>query len=614
MKRDTSLNVIIKNVLLVLLDAVTIFAAILLSFIMIRAIRTNPTHMGKHFFLHCGIFVVAGLLGIILFKAYHRLLNTNFLADFFRCFMGFITGEVILGAIYYFAGKRHFIIFNLLCIVVSAIALTVERLIYYLAIVYHRRLTDKSKYPAALIIGAGEAGRLVASEINHSNEYNYHIIGYVDDDPKKIGRYLDDYYVYGPTLLIPELCSKHKIDTLFFAISNCSESHKEHLLSLCAKTNCNIITVPSFSELIDTKKLLPQMRTVNIEDLLGRESIRIKNPKTADLINNSVVMVTGVGSIGSELCRQIIKLGPKKLVMVDIYENNAYDIQQELKRSGFAERIVTEIASVRDEAKMRLLFKTYKPNVVFHAAAHKHVPLMEDNPEEAVKNNIFGTYTVAKLCNEFNTEKMVLISTDKAVNPTNVMGATKRVCEMVMQYYAQTTAVTSYITVRFGNVLGSNGSVIPLFTKQIEMGGPVTVTHPDIIRYFMTIPEAVSLVMEAATIGNKGEILVLDMGDPVKITTLAENLIKAYGLQPYTQIPIVFTGLRPGEKLFEELLMAEEGLKETENEKIFIGKQIDITPEAFLKQLSSIKSFANNNNKEAVVQALTELVPTFSHK
>ena len=297
--------------------------------------------------------------------------------------------------------------------------------------------------------------------------------------------------------------------------------------------------------------------------------------------------------------------------MVDIYENNAYDIQQELIRGGWGNIVSTEIASVRDYDKMKLLFTCYKPDIVFHAAAHKHVPLMEDNPEEAVKNNIFGTFNVARLCGEFGIRKMVLISTDKAVNPTNVMGATKRCCEMVMQYMAQQDNGCEYVAVRFGNVLGSNGSVIPLFAKQIESGGPVTVTHPDIIRYFMTIPEAVSLVLEAGSLAHGGEIFVLDMGEPVKITTLAENLIRLYGYQPYTEMPIKFTGLRPGEKLFEELLMSEEGLSETSNKKIFIGKQIDINGDEFMADLEKIRVAAANNDKENVTSLLHKIVPTF---
>ena len=335
-----------------------------------------------------------------------------------------------------------------------------------------------------------------------------------------------------------------------------------------------------------------------------------------ELVTGKICMVTGGGgSIGSELVRQIAKYSPKQVIIVDIYENNAYDIQQELVLEyGNKLNLVTLISSIRDYDKMELIFKTYRPQLVFHAAAHKHVPLMETVPEEAVKNNIFGTFNVATLAEKYKADKFVMISTDKAVNPTNVMGATKRACEMIIQHKAQHSTHTEFVTTRFGNVLGSNGSVIPLFRRQIESGSPVTVTHPDIIRYFMTIPEAVSLVLEAGAMAHGGEIFVLDMGAPVKITTLAENLIRMYGKIPYKDVPIVFTGLRPGEKLFEELLMDEEGLKSTANEKIFIGNQININSAELLKKLDELKVVANSNDSEKTVELLADLVPTFNHK
>ncbi|MDE7389334.1 MAG: polysaccharide biosynthesis protein, partial [Lachnospiraceae bacterium] len=342
---------------------------------------------------------------------------------------------------------------------------------------------------------------------------------------------------------------------------------------------------------------------VNLDEIMG-------------YIEDQVVLVTGGGgSIGSELVRQIVKYSPKQIVIVDIYENNAYEIQQELYMDyGSDINLVTLIASVRDYNKMNLIFKTYRPDIVFHAAAHKHVPLMETVPEEAVKNNIFGTFNVATLAEYYCVDKFVMISTDKAVNPTNVMGATKRCCEMIIQYMAQNYTNTDFITTRFGNVLGSNGSVIPLFKKQIETGKPVTVTHPEIIRYFMTIPEAVSLVLQAGSMAQGGEIFVLDMGAPVKIVTLAENLIRLYGKVPYKDVEIKFTGLRPGEKLYEELLMDEEGLKSTDNKKIFIGNQIKIEPADFLGRLQQLKEAANENNSELTLELLGNIVPTFNHK
>ena len=350
--------------------------------------------------------------------------------------------------------------------------------------------------------------------------------------------------------------------------------------------------------------------------MLGRKPIEFDRRKIKEFIRGKVCMVTGGGgSIGSELVRQIAAYNPEQVIIVDIYENNAYDIQQELVLEYGADlNLVTLIASVRDYDKMESIFRKYRPQLVFHAAAHKHVPLMETVPEEAVKNNIFGTYNVAKLAQKYGTDKFVMISTDKAVNPTNVMGATKRACEMIIQYMAQTSTHTEYVTTRFGNVLGSNGSVIPLFRKQIESGSPVTVTHPDIIRYFMTIPEAVSLVLEAGSMAKGGEIFVLDMGAPVKITTLAENLIRMYGKVPYKDVQIIFTGLRPGEKLFEELLMDEEGLQSTENKKIFIGNQIQIDPDELNRKLDDLKLVADANDSEKTVALLSDLVPTFHHQ
>ncbi|MGN1127127.1 MAG: UDP-N-acetylglucosamine 4,6-dehydratase family protein, partial [Ruminococcus sp.] len=371
-----------------------------------------------------------------------------------------------------------------------------------------------------------------------------------------------------------------------------------------------------FDEDESEPQLLNQVKDIKIEDLLGRKPITFDKNSVKELVNKKVCMVTGGGgSIGSELVRQIAKYSPKQIIIVDIYENNAYDIQQELiLEHGSELNLSTVIASVRDYDKMEQIFQKYKPDLVWHAAAHKHVPLMETVPCEAVKNNIFGTYNVATLAQKYGVKKFVMISTDKAVNPTNVMGATKRCCEMIIQYMDQNTTGTEFVTTRFGNVLGSNGSVIPLFRRQIESGKPITVTHPDIIRYFMTIPEAVSLVLQAASMAKGGEIFVLDMGKPVKITTLAENLCRMYGKAPYKDVEIKFTGLRPGEKLFEELLMDEEGLKQTANEKIFIGNQIDIDKETLLRQLKNLRECAEDNDDDRAVELLAEIVPTFDHK
>ncbi len=405
---------------------------------------------------------------------------------------------------------------------------------------------------------------------------------------------------------------------IIVAVPSCEEDEKRRILDYCSNTECTIKVIPYLSELLftDDNPLITQAKEIKIEDLLGRKPIEFDREKISAFIANKVCMVTGGGgSIGSELVRQIASYSPKQIIIVDIYENNAYDIQQELLlKYGTAVNLETIISSVRDYNKMETIFKKYRPQIVFHAAAHKHVPLMETVPEEAVKNNIFGTFNVATLSELYNVDKFVMISTDKAVNPTNVMGATKRACEMIIQARAQKSKHTEFVTTRFGNVLGSNGSVIPLFRRQIESGSAVTVTHPDIIRYFMTIPEAVSLVLEAGAMAKGGEIFVLDMGAPVKITTLAENLIRMYGKVPYKDVPIVFTGLRPGEKLFEELLMDEEGLKSTENKKIFIGNQINVDSEVLRHKLEGIRIAADSNDSEKTVELLSDLVPTFNHK
>ncbi|MBQ0083657.1 MAG: polysaccharide biosynthesis protein [Clostridiales bacterium] len=602
----------LRKLLLFILDAVVLVVAGLLVFVFFSKID----FFTRYSLITIMIFAAFGLLGMWLFRAYRNAYSLEYLGETIRYFAGYFIGEIVLFALYLLTGRFFYKIndaipFLAICIIAGFFMLFAERIMYYIVFKKISYLVESRDYPPALIIGAGQAGQTVLSEIKRSHDHKFKVVGFVDDDPKKLSTYINGVMVYGPMLLIPELVEKYHVKHIIFAIPTCNEEDKERILKICRSTDCEIKVVPSLLDLNLNKNIIGQANKINVNDLLGRDVIKFASSPLADFINNRTVLVTGVGSIGSELCRQIAEFGPKRLIMVDIYENNAYDIQQELVRGGYAELLRTEIASVRDYDKMRELFAAYKPSLVFHAAAHKHVPLMEDNPEEAVKNNIFGTLNIARLSNEFGVDKMVLVSTDKAVNPTNVMGATKRCCEMIMQYMAQISNGTDFVAVRFGNVLGSNGSVIPLFTKQIENGGPVTVTHPDIIRYFMTIPEAVSLILECGTLAQGGEIFVLDMGEPVKITTLAENLIRLYGYEPYTEMPIKFTGLRPGEKLFEELLMNEEGLKQTENQKIFIGRQIEVDGKKFLTQLEALKASAEANEKENVVELLHEIVPTF---
>lgn len=601
-----------KRLLPILADAIVLFVTVVLSYFFWVFLTGRQDIMRPELPLYLFGFIGCGILGMALTGSYRTFYMVGYISDFVRCTLGFLSGEVALLLVCIIANKGIYIQFTAISLLIGLFAVIMERICYYLLVKKFLHFLESRRYPATLIIGAGDAGRTVLSEIKRSKTHKYRVVGFVDDDPKKISTVIDTVHVYGPTVLIPELCAKYRVEEIIFAIPTCPEDKKEQIIKICSSTKCNMKIVPSLLELNRTGKVMSQVKTINVEDLLGRDVIKISDPGLADFLNNKVVFVTGVGSIGSELCRQIVRFGPKKLVMIDIYENNAYDIQQELIRNGYGNLISTEIASVRDYDKMKALFNNYRPQIIFHTAAHKHVPLMEDNPEEAIKNNVFGTYNVARLATEFGAEKMVLISTDKAVNPTNVMGASKRCCEMVMQYMAQTRENTEYVAVRFGNVLGSNGSVIPLFSKQIESGGPVTVTHPDIIRYFMTIPEAVSLVLESGNLAKGGEIFVLDMGEPVKITTLAENLIRLYGYEPYTEMPIKFVGLRPGEKLFEELLMSEEGLKSTANKKIFIGKQIEINIPDFEKKLEAIGKSAGKNDKKTTVELLHEIVPTFS--
>lgn len=466
-----------------------------------------------------------------------------------------------------------------------------------------------------MLVGAGQTGVAVIQDIKRAPDSQYDVVCVVDDDPNKIGRTVQRLKIEGSTKDIPKLVGKHGIQVIILAIPSAPNKQKRRIANICAKTKCQLKKVPDLYAFVTdstgTSDIISQLHSVSVEDLLGREVIDIGKNPAAYLVGRTVMVTGGGGSIGSELCRQIAACKPKALIIVDIYENNAYAIQQELiRKHGSKLNLHAEIASVRDTRKLELLFKRYRPEIVYHAAAHKHVPLMEDAPEEAVKNNIFGTWNTARCASKYGAKRFVMISTDKAVNPTNVMGATKRACEMVVQCMDQISD-TEFVAVRFGNVLGSNGSVIPLFKEQIAGGGPITVTHPEIIRYFMTIPEAVTLVLTAGEMAKGGEIFVLDMGEPVKILELAENLIRLSGLEPYKDIQIQFSGLRPGEKLYEELLMDEEGLKKTPNDKVFIAQPIDISSTFLFNFLAEFKPIAYSNDSTEVVRKLHELVPTF---
>ncbi|HHZ06736.1 MAG TPA: polysaccharide biosynthesis protein [Clostridiales bacterium] len=634
MLKDKSIkNVNERKIILAVADMFLIGVAALLSNYFLRLFNLGDLTTTILSLETCMLIIVT-FLTLWICGAYSKMWRYFKAKDYLSCVLGTVSGLIIVVAFTWvaFPAQMNFsnlYIFWAFFLALGTLFIVSFRLLFkktFLVLVETGRDEMKKR---TLLVGGGLAGRIILTELEDNEESKddngvssmYEVVGVIDDDSKKIGTKIKNVQVLGSTADIARIAQEEDIKVIIFAIPSCDEEDRRRILDSCSKTKCEIKIVPYLSQLLfddnDKKpKIIHQMKDIKIEDLLGRPAITFDKKEIQQLIVGKVCMVTGGGgSIGSELVRQIAQYKPKQVVIVDIYENNAYDVQQELvMQYGEELNLVTLIASVRDYDKMQVIFEKYRPDLVFHAAAHKHVPLMEDSPEEAVKNNVIGTFNVSTLAAFYNVQKFIMISTDKAVNPTNVMGATKRCCEMVIQYMAQSGTDTEFVTTRFGNVLGSNGSVIPLFKRQIESGKAVTVTHPDIIRYFMTIPEAVSLVLEAGSMAHGGEIFVLDMGAPVKITTLAENLIRMYGKVPYKDIEIKFTGLRPGEKLFEELLMDEEGLKSTSNKKIFIGNHIPIEMQTFLEQLDKLKTLANSNNPVATVNQLARIVPTFNHQ
>lgn len=474
-----------------------------------------------------------------------------------------------------------------------------------------RIFVDRTHRKRVLIVGAGAAGSALIKEIINSKEVSMQIVGVIDDDHSKKGAYIHGVRILGNRDCIRDACEELSVQMIMIALPSASAQEIKGIVDICKETGCELKRLPGMYQLVNGDVMVSKLKEVDVNDLLGREPVQVDLNSILGYVSGKVVLVTGGGgSIGSELCRQIAGHKPEQLVIVDIYENNAYDIQQELKKKYPWLNLVVLIASVRNTKRMNDIFDFYKPDIVYHAAAHKHVPLMEESPNEAVKNNVLGTWKVVQASDRAHVKKFVMISTDKAVNPTNIMGATKRLCEMIIQTYNNRSS-TEFVAVRFGNVLGSNGSVIPLFKKQIAAGGPVTVTHPDIIRYFMTIPEAVSLVLQAGAFARGGEIFVLDMGEPVRILDLANNLILLSGHKPGEDIRIEFTGLRPGEKLYEEMLMDEEGLQDTENHMIHIGKPIDFDEERFLEDLGRLKEYVENEPDDIRVW-VQRMVPTYT--
>ena len=624
-------NFRLRKRLLALVDAFIVFVAGLIVNLPLPAFsnRIDRPQLFS-FLLLCAFSCFACQL---LFGAYNKLWRYFNLRDYLSCVKGIVGGFVVAGVLFYLISGTGFPIFALLTCVIATVGVCMFRYLFkgtFVSLV--NTGLQEGKKRRTMIIGAGEATRVLLDEIKRLQSpkendavgavdtVNMYPVCLIDDDRYKIGKLFHDVLVAGGTSDIEKIARLERIEQIIFAIPSCPPKDRAVILDLCGKTGLPVKILPFVGSLQDVSEseksnYISQIRDIKVEDLLGREPIKFDNSEIRGFIENKVCMVTGGGgSIGSELVRQIAKYNPAQVIIVDIYENNAYDIQQELVMEyGKSLNLVTIIASVRDYFRMNQIFKKYKPQVVFHAAAHKHVPLMENNPMEAIKNNVVGTFNMATLSLINNVNKFVMISTDKAVNPTNVMGASKRCCEMIVQFFAQQKDCrTEFVTTRFGNVLGSNGSVIPLFKRQIEQGKPVTVTHPDIIRYFMTIPEAVNLVLEAASFAHGGEIFVLDMGQPVKIVTLAENLIRMYGKVPYKDVEIKFTGLRPGEKLLEELLMGEEGLQKTKNKLIYIGKQIPIDLDSFVDQLWDLKNAASANDDQKAIQALHKIVPTFT--
>ena len=563
-----------------------------------------------HWFSYSSLFVVLTVAVFIPLKLYTSLWEFAGVEELFHIiFAGVIVCviQAILILVDVISLPRSFPLLNALLLICMV---SMSRFSYRFLRDANKKNRSKSKQKRTMLIGAGSAGILVLREFQTSENSLNRIVCIVDDDKNKVGRYLKNVKICGTRKDIVRLVSEFSVEEIVYAIPAAPIKERKAILQICQQTDCTLKILPGVFQLANGEVSIQKIRDVDVLDLLGRDSAKVDNSQLSQLLSGKTVLVTGGGgSIGSELCRQIARFSPKRLIIFDIYENNAYDIQQELRRTIPDLNLVTLIGSVRDTARVEAVFADYHPEIVFHAAAHKHVPLMENSPNEAIKNNVFGTYHVAAAAAKYHTENFVLISTDKAVNPTNIMGASKRICEMIVQSMAKKGS-TKFVAVRFGNVLGSNGSVIPLFKKQIEEGGPVTVTHPDIIRYFMTIPEAVSLVLQAGALAKQGEIFVLDMGEPVRIDDLARNLIRLSGFEPDVDIEVKYTGLRPGEKLFEEMLMDEEGLQTTENAMIHIGQPLKIDEDAFASQLRALER-ACDENAPNIKELVADIVKTY---
>lgn len=611
-KKDR-IQLLVRRFFLFLTDTFLLNACVYLSLIMrfdVGIVSIEPQYI-SNYVENVLPYTIMSLLIFWLFRLYHSLWQYASIAEVYR-----IAEACIIVELVHFLSNK--IMGNMLprsCYFNAAIyliiAICASRFMYRMIRTVLNKYRNIKTSNNVMIIGAGEATNVIMREIQNSSYLaNSNIACIIDDDRRKVGKYIRGVKVIGTRDKIKEAAKLYDIDEIIFAIPSASNEVKRDILNICKETDCTLKILPGVYQMVDGEINVNSIRNVDVLDLLGRDPIEVDIESIMGYVKDKVIMVTGGGgSIGSELCRQLVSHKPKQLIIFDIYENNAYDIQQELKINYPDANVVTLIGSIRNVSRLESVFAQYKPDIVYHAAAHKHVPLMEVSPDEAVKNNVVGTWNVARMADKYGVKKFVMISTDKAVNPTNVMGATKRICEMIVQTYNEISK-TDFVAVRFGNVLGSNGSVIPLFKRQIEAGGPVMVTDPNIIRYFMTIPEAVSLVLQAGAYAKGGEIFILDMGEPVKIDDLAKNLIRLSGYTLGVNMEIKYTGLRPGEKLYEELLMKEEGLQETDNKLIHIGKPIEFDKENFFDNLEKLKEEAYSETGN-IRESLKKVVDTY---
>ena len=599
--RKDKLQLLVRRIFLIITDILLINGAVYLSLIMRFNVEISSIEEQyiRNYEKAVIPFTIITLVIFWSFRMYHSLWQYASIAELYKIVEACIVAELMHLALTAFMDWMLPRSCYFMSGVFLIMAMGASRFMYRMLRTVIQEYRHTSEQVKIMIIGAGEATNILMREISNSRYLdNSKVICIIDDDPQKIGKYIRGVKIIGNRDKIKECARYYGIDEIIYAIPSSDVDTKHKILNICKETPCNLKILPGVYQLVDGEVSINDIRNVDVLDLLGREPVKVDIESIMGYVKNKCIMVTGGGgSIVSELCRQLASHQPKCLVIFDIYENNAYDIQQELKRDFPKVNVVTLIGSVRNMSRLDSVFKEYQPDIVYHAAAHKHVPLMEDSPNEAVKNNVVGTWYLAQMADKYHVKKFVMISTDKAVNPTNVMGATKRICEMIIQAYNERSK-TDFVAVRFGNVLGSNGSVIPLFKKQIESGGPVTVTHPDIIRYFMTIPEAVSLVLQAGAYAKGGEIFILDMGEPVKIDDLAKNLIRLSGYTLGVDMEIRYTGLRPGEKLYEELLMKEEGLQDTANKLIHIGKPIEFDKEHFIDNLNELKKCAYDETQD----------------